>query len=163
MWSTQGYVRSGKRAVPSAGATFPLEIFVAVADNGVEELDAGVYHYRHHYDGDSHSLRKRHDESVIDELTEAAYGQDCVKQAAAVVVVTSEDERTCGRYGQRGVMYCHIEAGHVGQNFSLMAVSLGLATVMVGAYKDEAVIDALKLKKGLKAYYMMPVGHPHVG
>ncbi|MCD6327726.1 SagB/ThcOx family dehydrogenase [bacterium] len=160
MWSAQGYVRSGKRAVPSAGATFPLEIFLAVAENGVEGIEAGVYHYRHHYDKDSHSLKTRYNGPVIDELAAACHGQGCVEQARAVIAVLSEDERTTTRYKERGVRYCHIEAGHAGQNVSLMAVSLGLGTVMVGAYRDDEVVKALHLKEGIMPYYLIPVGHP---
>jgi nitroreductase len=44
-----------------------------------------------------------------------------------------------------------------------MAVSLGLGTVMVGAFKDDEVAVALRLEEGLKPYYLMPIGYPSAG
>jgi len=163
LWSTQGYVRSGKRAVPSAGATYPLLIYLAVAEDGVEDLPAGLYCYNHHYDADRHSLQLNHDDSVVSELTEACYGQGCVDQAMAVIAVVGDNSRTAKRYGGRAERYVAMEAGHVGQNVSLMAVSLGLGTVMVGAFKDDELARALRLEKGLKPYYVMPIGYPYAG
>lgn len=161
LWVTQGYIRSGKRAVPSAGATYPLEVYAAVAEGGVQGLSAGLYYYNHHYDTDSHSLQTIHNESVIPELAAAAYGQSCVEQAMLVIAVAGDRARTAGRYGERADRYVSMEVGHVGQNVSLMAVSLGLATVMVGAFKDDDLARALRLEGGLAPYYMMPVGYPY--
>jgi SagB-type dehydrogenase family enzyme len=163
LWSTQGYIRSGKRAVPSAGATYPLLICVAVAEGGVEDLSAGLYSYDHHYDADRHSLQLDHEGSVVGELAEACYGQGCVQQAMAVIAVVSDNSRTAKRYGERAERYVALEAGHVGQNVALMAVSLGLGTVMVGAFKDDEVAVALRLEEGLKPYYLMPIGYPLAG
>jgi len=163
LWSTQGHIRSGKRAVPSAGATYPLMIYLAVAEDGVEELSAGLYSYNHHYDGDRHSLQLSYGDPVTGELAEACYGQGCVEQAMAVIAVVGDNSRTEKRYGDRTERYVAMEAGHVGQNVSLLAVSLGLGTVMVGAFKDDGVAAALRLEKGLKPYYIIPFGYPHAG
>ncbi len=161
LWSAQGHIRSGKRAVPSAGATYPLQILLAVAENGVEELSPGLYQYNHHYDVDRHSLELVHDQSVMGEMAEACFGQSCVKEAMALIAVVSDNSRTAKRYGERAERYVAMEAGHVGQNISLMAVSLGLGAVMVGAFKDDEVARALRLQEGLRPYYVMPIGYPY--
>jgi len=161
LWSAQGYIRSGKRAVPSAGATYPLQILLAVAENGVEGLSSGLYQYSHHYDADRHSLELLHDQSVIAEVAEACFGQSCVKDAMALIAVVSDNSRTAKRYGERAERYVAMEAGHVGQNVSLMAVSLGLGAVMVGAFKDDELARALRLPEGLRPYYVIPIGYPY--
>jgi SagB-type dehydrogenase family enzyme len=163
LWSTQGHIRSAKRAVPSAGATYPLMTYLAVAQDGIEDLSPGLYYYNHHYDADRHSLRLNHDDSIMAELAEACYGQGCVQQAMAVIAVVGDDSMTAKRYGERAERYVAMEAGHVGQKVSLMAVSQGLATVMVGAFKDDELARALRLEEGLKPYYVMPIGHPYAG
>ena len=56
-----------------------------------------------------------------------------------------------------------MEVGHVGQNVSLMALSLGLGTVTVGAFKDDELARVLRLEEGLKPYYVMPIGYPYAG
>jgi len=58
LWSAQGITDSSwkYRTVPSAGATYPLEIFVACGRNSVEEIGDGIYHYNI----DSHSLTLHH-------------------------------------------------------------------------------------------------------
>ncbi|HUT04675.1 MAG TPA: SagB/ThcOx family dehydrogenase [bacterium] len=161
LWSAQGHIRTGKRAVPSAGATYPLQMLLAVADNGVEGLSSGLYQYNHHYDVDRHSLQLLHDQSVMGEVAEACFGQTCVKEAMALIAVVSDNSRTAKRYGERAERYVAMEAGHVGQNVSLMALSLGLGAVMVGAFKDDEVARALRLQDGLRPYYVIPVGHPY--
>jgi len=161
LWCTQGYVRSGKRAVPSAGATYPIEVYAAVPEGGVEQLAAGIYRYNHHYDTDSHSIQVHREGDVVSDLATACFDQDCVSQAMAAIVVAADYARTTARYGTRGERYVHMEVGHIGQNVSLMAVSIGLGTVMVGAFDDAAVHQVLSLPENLKPLYVMPVGYPN--
>ncbi len=53
-----------------------------------------------------------------------------------------------------------MEVGHVGQNVSLQAIALGLATVMVGAFEDEQVRKVIKVEEQIKPLYIIPVGNP---
>jgi nitroreductase len=53
-----------------------------------------------------------------------------------------------------------MEVGHAGQNIHLQAVALGLATVEVGAFRDEEVREVLGLEEQIKPLYIMPVGKP---
>ena len=52
-----------------------------------------------------------------------------------------------------------MDAGHLGQNVHLQALSLGLGTVMVGAFKEPEAKKVLKGTEGVPIY-MMPVGKP---
>ena len=157
LWAAQGITASGgRRAVPSAGATYPLEIFAITGEQTVEGLNAGVYHYQI----DSHALDTHLEGDVRAALAEAALGQTCIAAAPLDIIVCAFYSRTMYRYGRRGERYVHMEVGHVGQNISLQAVALGLGTVMVGAFEDEQVTKVLRLEEQLRPLYIVPVGKP---
>ncbi|MDI6795040.1 MAG: SagB/ThcOx family dehydrogenase [bacterium] len=157
LWAAQGItdeVGGFKRAAPSAGALYPLEIFVIVGQ--VSGLEPGLYHYLpflHHLELiESGDLRVR--------LARAALSQRFIASAPLSIVITAEYERVTGKYGQRGVTYTHIEVGHVGENLFLQAEAIGLATVPVGAFYDEPVSKLLNLSSGVTPLYIMPFGYP---
>ena len=158
LWAAQGItdVRSGDRAIPSAGATYPLEIFVVVGRDSVEGISGGIYHYN----PESHSLTAHRQGDLRQELAGAALEQECLYQAPIDIVICAEYERTMLGYDARGERYVHIEVGHAGQNIYLQATALGLATVAIGAFHDEQVREILQLDEGIKPLYIMPVGKP---
>lgn len=158
LWAAQGISNSGGgyRTIPSAGATYPLELFVVCGLNGVEGLADGIYHYRL----DSHSLVLHHSGDVKLPLARAALDQEFIYQAPVDIVICALYERTLKRYGARGERYVHMEIGHAGQNIYLQAAALGLATVAIGAFDDEQVRQVLRLDKPFKPLYIMPMGKP---
>mgnify|MGYP006269275531 CR=1 FL=1 len=164
LWSAQGITGSrGFRTAPSAGATYPLKIFILVGKQGVitsdvkqalEELQAGIYSYEE----DSHSLSLHKLADLRPDLARAALDQDFIIEAPVDIVICALYDRTSRIYGERGARYVHIEVGHVGENIHLQAVALGLATVEIGAFHDEEVRKVLGLDKQIKPLYIMPVG-----
>ena len=157
LWATQGITnqRFGFRSAPSAGALYPLEVFVAVGDPGVEGLDVGVYRY----EPDGHYLSLVAPGDVQAELRAAAVDQGVVERAAIDVVITAVDERTTGKYGERGELrYVPMEAGHAGQNLYLQAESLGLSTVSIGAFGDARVRELVGAPENHRPLYVFPVG-----
>jgi SagB-type dehydrogenase family enzyme len=157
LWSAQGITATGgRRAAPSAGATYPLEIFVVVGNNGIRTLAAGIYHY----DIDNHSLSLYQIGDFQQKLADIALGQSFIARCPVDIVICAIHPRTAYRYGHRGERYVHMEVGHVGENVALQAVALGLGTVMVGAFEDEDVRKVLKLEEQIKPLYVIPVGKP---
>ena len=157
LWAAQGTSdASWSRTVPSAGATYPLEVFVVCGANCVEQIGEGIYRYN----TDSHSLTLHHAGDVRLELARAALDQEYIYEAPVDIVICAVYERTLRRYGARGERYVHIEVGHAGQNIYLQANALGLATVAIGAFYDEPVREVLRLDKQYKPLYIMPVGKP---
>jgi len=164
LWSAQGITntRGRCRTVPSAGATYPLEIFVVCGRNGVEDIAEGIYRYQL----DSHSLVLRRSGDVRLELARAALDQESIYEAPVNIVICAVYSRTLLRYGERGERYVHMEVGHAGQNIYLQALALGLATVAIGAFDDEGVGKVLGLDEEYKPLslveplYIMPVGNP---
>lgn len=153
LWSAQGITgRRGLRTVPSAGALYPLEIYV-VAGN-VEGLSAGLYHYR----PKKHELVPLANGDLRRPLASAALDQRWVSRAPAVLVIAAVYERTAKKYGQRAHRYVHMEVGFAAQNIYLQATARSLGTVMVGAFDDNAVQDVLGLPSDHKPLGLMPVG-----
>jgi SagB-type dehydrogenase family enzyme len=142
----------GLRTAPSAGALYPLELYV-VAGN-VDGLPAGVYKYR----PDSHELLSIVKGDRRNDLCNAALVQSSIKRAALVLVLSGVYERTTAKYGDRGIRYVHMEAGHAAQNVYLQAVALQLGTVAIGAFRDEEVKKMLKMMAREMPLYVMPVG-----
>ena len=153
LWAAQGITHlQGLRTAPSAGALYPLELYVVAGH--IEDLAQGVYHY----DPRHHQLMKTSDGDLRVSLTRAALSQGWMKHASAIIVITADYERTTKKYGKRGKRYVHIEVGHAAQNLFLQSESLGLATVVVGAFNDDEVARVLRLPADLQPLLLMPVG-----
>lgn len=155
LWAAQGVTSdSGGRTAPSAGALYPLEIYIVAAK--VEGLAPGVYRYR----PAANALHLVASGDRITSLSAAALGQQSAGQAPAVIAISAEYSRTTRKYGDRGVRYAMMEAGHAAQNVCLQTVALGLGTVTVGAFDDEAVKAVLMLPRSETPLYLMPIGKP---
>jgi len=148
MWAAQGVTRTwGGRTAPSAGALFPLEVYVV--------LEGGV----HHYLPRNHQLLRLSGEDVREALCSAALSQAFIRDAPATVVIAVVFERVTVKYGSRGERYAMIEAGHAAQNILLQATSMGLDSVPVGAFHDERVRQVLDLPDDHRPVYLVTVGH----
>jgi SagB-type dehydrogenase family enzyme len=153
LWAAQGVTEGDVgRTAPSAGALYPLEVYL-VAGN-VSALDAGVYHYQPH----DHTIVRRSAGDRRAALARAALRQESVADGAVVLVFAAVYERTERKYGERAERYVHMEAGHAAQNACLQATALGLGAVPVGAFDDAAVRKALGLPAGEEPVYLVPVG-----
>ena len=149
LWAASGK-NLFRRTAPSAGATYPLEIYLVVGE--AEGLEPGLYHYSF----SRHSLEGIKEEDIRDRLSEAALGQRMIERAPIDIIVAADYGRTTSSYGQRGFRYVHMEVGHVGQNISLQAVALSLGTVMIGAFEDKQVKEILGIRE--EPLYIIPVG-----
>lgn len=153
LWAAQGITdKRGFRTAPSAGALYPLELYL-VAGN-VTDIPAGIYKYSPY----KHNLTRIVDGDKRDELSDAALEQECVRRCSAAIVFSAVYERTTGKYGKRGIRYVHIEVGHAAENLHLQAVSLNLGTVAVGAFFDDEVKQIMNLPEDEEPLYIMPVG-----
>ncbi|MEJ2010363.1 MAG: SagB/ThcOx family dehydrogenase [Acidobacteriota bacterium] len=150
LWAAQGITASGGyRTAPSAGALYPLEIYVAIP--------IGFYHH----------IPARHRLTLVSAtdmrqpLYRAALEQEAIRDAGAVFVIAAVYERTAQKYGAtRGERYVHIEAGHAAQNLLLEAGALGLGAVPMGAFRDADVQKVLSLPRNHQPLYLIPVGKP---
>jgi SagB-type dehydrogenase family enzyme len=154
LWSIQGITDKERkfRTAPSAGALYPLEVYVIVGK--VSSLQEGIYRYLPF----GHEVIKIKEGDYREELSKAALNQACVSDAAIDIVISGVYERITKKYGERGIRYTYMEAGHAAQNAYLQAEALDLGTVVVGAFRDEMVKNVLNLKEEETPLYIMPVG-----
>jgi SagB-type dehydrogenase family enzyme len=153
LWAAQGLTDPvGFRTAPSAGALYPLELYIVAGD--VEGLPPGVYRYQ----PDGHQLAKTLDGDQRAGLASVALEQSCVEEGAVDFVFTAVYERTTGKYGERGIRYVHMEVGHAAQNLCLQATALGLGAVTIGAFYDKEVSRLLNLPADEQPLYIIPVG-----
>jgi SagB-type dehydrogenase family enzyme len=151
LWAAQGITAKwGGKTAPSAGATYPLEIYVVVGE--VEKIEPGLYHYI----PSSHKLDSVFKGDIRDKLCSACLSQQSVKKAPVVIIIAANFSRTEKRYGKRTTQYVYIETGHAGQNIYLQAETLGLGTVAIGAFDEKQLKELLKINE--QVVYVMPVG-----
>ena len=146
-------LRGGLKTAPSAGALYPLEIYLVVGN--VTGLSPGVYYYL----CDSHKIVMIKPGDTRDALCRAAYGQTMVRKAPVSIVYSAVFSRTTNRYGQRGRdRYVCMDLGHSAQNVYLQAHALGLGTCAVGAFNDQQVHQVVGMSRAEDALYIMPIG-----
>ena len=146
-------LRGGRRTAPSAGALYPLEIYVVVGN--VTGIQAGVYKYV----SEGHKIIRTIDNDIREDLSAASLDQAMIRDAPVIVLYCAVFSRIADRYGERGrERYAYIEIGHSAQNIYLQAEALGLGTCAIGAFTDSSVIDLLGLPDEEVPLYLMPVG-----
>lgn len=143
----------GLRAAPSAGATFPLEVYPVI--NAVEGMAPGVYRYL----VEGHALELVRAGDFRSQMSGAALGEQMMRSASVVLALAAVFQRTELHYGQRAQRYIHFEAGHAAQNVYLVATSLGLGSCAVGAFYDDEFNAVLGLDgRQESVLYIMVVG-----
>jgi SagB-type dehydrogenase family enzyme len=155
LWAAQGVTSAdARRAVPSAGALYPLELYVAVWK--IISLAPGIYRYR----PEGHQLLPVISDHRRETLVDTAHGQEWIATAPAIVCIAAVFERTTMKYGSRGRGYVYMEAGHAAESLILQAVALDLAATVVGAFSDDGVARLLRLKPDETPLCLIPVGAP---
>ena len=153
LWAAQGITNDrGFRTAPSAGALYPLEVYVVAGK--VDGLAAGIYKYRPR----EHELWRVDLGDKRRELSEAALGQEPVADGAIDIVFAAVYGRTAVKYGERATRYVHMEIGHAAQNVFLQAGALDLGAAVIGAFFDEEVEKVVQMERDERALYIMPVG-----
>lgn len=155
LWAAQGITHfEGYRAAPSAGAIYPLEVYVLVGRVG--DLASGAYRYVPR----AHQLNQVLLGDGWSVLWSTVLANRQVKESAAVLTITSNLDRLEAKYGERAERYALVEVGHVVQNVYLQAVAMDLATVVVGSFNDAEVSSIFGCSGTERPIVMMPVGRP---
>ena len=151
LWACQGITgqkRKGRTA-PSAGASYPLEVYVLWRNS--------LWHYL----PETHSLELKAKTLTREEVADVAHGQRPIKVAPACFIIAAAYGRTEHHYGDRAQRYVPMEAGHACQNLLLQAVALDLGGVPIGAFADADFKQTLGLAEGESPLYIVPIGYPH--
>ena len=160
IWAAAGKkvdaVTQASRTVPSAGAAYPIEVYVLIGKDSVQGIDEGLYHYS----VEGHLLEYIFSNDKREDLTTACLGQSYISAAPISIILAAKYSRTTSRYGEeRGPRYVHMDIGHASQNIYLIVTELGLGTVEIGAFSDEDVKKVLSLDKDIQPLVIMPIGH----
>jgi SagB-type dehydrogenase family enzyme len=148
LWAGQGITSpDGKRAAPSAGALYPLELYAVTSGQVM------------HYLPDGHRVETRTTSDLRPGLKAAAVGQSTVGAAPVVIVVAAVPSRSTPRYGSQAEPFIQIEVGHAAENILLQAAALGLAAVPVGSLNPAGAAATLALPADQTVLYLIPVGH----
>lgn len=146
-------MRGGFRTAPSAGATYPLEIYAVVGN--VKDVEPGVYKYF----PDGHKIVMVIDKDIRKELTSAALNQKMITDAPASLFYSAVFSRTTERYGDRGKLrYVCMDLGHSAENVYLQCEALNLGTCAIGAFNDDRVREVMQLPDDEEPLYIMPIG-----
>jgi len=153
LWAAQGITAGNRfRTAPSAGAIYPVRMYL-IAES-VDSLPAGIYRYL----PVTESLELIREGDFLEAIADASLGQMWMANAQVLIAMTAEYGTITRVYGDRGITYTHMEAGHISQNIYLQCVSLGLGTCAVGAFDDLEVASILQLPDDEVPLYVMPVG-----
>jgi SagB-type dehydrogenase family enzyme len=150
-----GYPRinGGLRTAPSAGATYPLQVYVLIGK--VKGIETGVYKYV----PVGHRIIRVIDRDVKASLASAALGQEMIKIAPACLFYSADFSITTARYGDRGKeRYVCMDLGHSAENVYLQAEALHLGTCAIGAFNDAEVRAVMQLPENEEPLYIMPIG-----
>ena len=154
LWAAQGITkkRGGLRTAPSAGALYPIELYIAVGK--VKGLSQGLYKYN----PQKHTILKVMEGDIREKLSNAALKQSCIRRGAVNIIIAGVYKRTALKYGKRAEQYVLMECGAVSQNIYLQSYALNLGTVLVGAFNDDALKSILKLPEDEYPLGIMPIG-----
>ena len=154
-WAAQGVTNpAGYRTAPSAGALYPLELYLLIRES--DELGAGAYRYQPR----RHGLERIAKGDLRGGFAVAALGQEWTARAGAIIVAAAAYARTMQKYGERGRRYVAFEAGHCVQNVYLQAVAWGLGATEVGAFRDAAISRLVGLPGDQQPVTSIVVGEP---
>lgn len=146
LWSGYGECRNAKRTVPSAGALYPIVLYLALMRSS-GELSPGVYRvsvsqmWSVGFEMVSEDVAKFQRAFMDPLMAEKAHG---------AVVIGGSLQHTAEKYGNRSMLYVPLEVGHVAQNIHLAAYSHNLATVEIGGFAE----DMLRTACGMPSEYL---------
>ncbi|MEW6234806.1 MAG: SagB/ThcOx family dehydrogenase [Candidatus Omnitrophota bacterium] len=150
LWAAQGINRpdQNRRTVPSAGATYPLELYVI--------LPSGIYHYL----PEEHAVVSILSGDQREKFTKESLAPGNVYGSPCIFVIAAVFERTAIKYKEEAVRYVHLEAGHAAQNLLLQATALGLGAVPIGSVVSSEEQKIMGLQPEEKPVYIVAAGYP---
>ena len=101
-----------------------------------------------------------HSLALRQKLAKAAGDQEFLAQAPFVLVFCTHPARNADRYAQRGEMLYSVQDATIACTFAMLAATaLGLGSVWVGAFNEEAVRQILDIAAGQRPVAMLPIGY----
>jgi len=144
-----------KRAYPSAGARYPIEVYVVIFN--VENLKNGIYHYN----VKSNSLERLVLGDFRDKIVKYTNEQEWIRNASMAILFTAVFDRNQIKYGERGYRYVLLDAGHMAQNVYLISTAMNLGCCTIGGFHDNKINKLLDVNENKEnIVYIAIVGVP---
>ncbi len=125
------------RSAPSAGALYPVDIYVAAGR--VQGIEAGLYHFN----VKANSLVRLKQGSQFERIEAVAGCPHLYQPAAATIIFSVTFGRTGFKYKERAYRYVNMDTGHAAFNLALCAASVWYAAPMVARFDDEGLNELL--------------------
>lgn len=134
----------------SKGAKYPLEIYPLILFG--KDIPQGLYHYNIA----AHSLEVLLSPILKSELEGIWISQGWFRKAAVILIITAVYQRTTNKYGQSGLPFLFIEAGHLGQNLYLLCETMGIGCSAIGQFRKKELIKLLDIDPNteIPVYYL---------
>ena len=132
-----------------------MNVYIVIGQNSVAQIEAGVYRY----EPNGHFLSLTVKTDLRDVIAKASLSQMWMAKSPLSLIITAEYKRVTKKYGERGIRYAMIEAGHMGQNLFLQAEALGLKAGIVGAFHDKKLIEVMEIPPSHEPLLIMPIGY----
>ncbi len=157
LWASQGITaKSGCytfRTAPSGGALYPVETYLSI--HRVKGVKPGLYHF----DVESFCLDVLTEKDISSRVTAACLDQKFMAQSAVTFIWSAVVRRCMSKYGNRGMRYIFLDAGHICQNLLIAAEATGNAACPVAAFYDDDLNDILGINSNEEtAIYTAAVG-----
>jgi SagB-type dehydrogenase family enzyme len=151
LWAAQGITNErGFRTAPSAGAVYPMNLYIIVQNAG--GMEKAIYRYI----PQGHKLLKIKNTSKIN--FSKISRQSWISKASVIFVITADYKRISEVYGGWGVKFANMEAGHIAQNIQLQGVSIAVGSCVVGAFEGIEISALLNLTQKETPVYLVAVG-----
>lgn len=124
---------------PSAGGLQAVELYLAVLHGGW--LPVGWYHY----DRVGHCLARLAEGAGRSGVAPMVPSLQQFTGGSLLWIVVGDGARVRAKYGERGLRFLLLDAGHLMQNLCLVSTSLGLVTVPLGGFYERALARELNL------------------
>lgn len=161
LWSAYGVtkavavdrLRGGLKTAPSAGATYPLELYIYI--HNVNGLEQGFYHFI----PQGHKLGLLKKGNFANDLAKVCLSQTFIAEAPVSIIYSAVEERTVSVYGKRGKeRYIPMDLGHSAENVYLQAEAMNMGTCAIGAFSDFDLKKLVGMSRIELPLYVMPVG-----
>jgi SagB-type dehydrogenase family enzyme len=154
LWAFQGITHGpGFRSAPSAGATYPLKIFLLQRSS--LPLKEGCSRYNPHIHKLSTIFSSYNESKLLSALS--IEDRETVLDVNSIFLILADYERTTIRYGERrGIQYVHLEVGHAIQNFLLQSTALNLDTWIIANFNSQKIKNFLNTT--FQPLVILPIG-----
>lgn len=133
-----------RRAYPSAGARYPLEVYPIILRGG-KNFQEGIYHYN----VKQHSLELLFQGNFKPRANYICgpINKKIIDQAAIILMITAVFGRTQIKYGDRAYRFVLFEAGHLLQNIYLISFAFNVGACAIGGFLDDEANKLLDLEQ----------------